>query len=267
MDPRLGRRSAWRLGSQHPRVPDCKVLLWRPPCPRSTVPRDGREFTSIYFYPGHYWAKLLADEVVVREHSLLIPTDGWLGLVEVGGPTPLYVTLADRATDGVLEPGAGWWENGDPGVATGEMALSYFLVGGFPALSDRDFVFTSEVRMESSGVCRKAQVILIGQHGRISIPLSIPGCTADLNVVASERQISGRNTDLSRLGLPFDGWHRVSVDGKDGLVNVELDGRQAYQVSYDESLGDIVGIRFRFMGQGMARNAVLATSSEPGTAL
>jgi hypothetical protein len=233
---------------------------------RSTVPREGREFTSIYFYPGHYWAKLLADEIVVREHPLLIPTDGWLGLVQVEGPTPAYVTLADRAAGGVLEPEAAWWEN-DPGVATGDLALNYFLVGGFPARSDRDFVFTSEVRMEAGGVCRKAQVVLIGQHGRISVPLSIPGCTADLTVVASERQISGRTTDLSRLGLPFDGWHQVSVEGKDGLVNVSLDGRQAYQVSYDESLGDIVGIRFRFLGQGMARNVVLAGGSEQGISL
>lgn len=43
---------------------------------RQHVPKNGHEHTSIYYLPGYYRAKLVVGRRTVREHDLLIPSDG-----------------------------------------------------------------------------------------------------------------------------------------------------------------------------------------------
>ncbi|MBD0260123.1 MAG: hypothetical protein ICV83_30770, partial [Cytophagales bacterium] len=68
---------------------------------RQAVPRNGHEFTSIYYYPGFFKAKLLVGSRVVREHGLLVPSDGWMVAVRQE-PVPVYFETQRTVGDGVL---------------------------------------------------------------------------------------------------------------------------------------------------------------------
>lgn len=46
------------------------------------VNRNDKHHSSIYYFPGYFKAKLLVGSQVVKEHSICIMTDGWLGLTE-----------------------------------------------------------------------------------------------------------------------------------------------------------------------------------------
>src|SRR5687768_4566181 len=56
---------------------------------RSNVPKDQHQHTSIYYYPEYYRAKLIVGSQVVKEHHLLIKSDGWLTAVNIE-PVPVY---------------------------------------------------------------------------------------------------------------------------------------------------------------------------------
>ena len=68
---------------------------------RFRIERNQHEATSIYYYPGFYRAKLTVDSAVVKQHKLLIKTDGWLPLV-VQEPVPVYFKPEESTRDGVF---------------------------------------------------------------------------------------------------------------------------------------------------------------------
>ena len=57
---------------------------------RRSISNSDSVATSIYYSPGYFMAKLLANDIVVKEHGLLIPSNGWLGLLE-DGEFPIYL--------------------------------------------------------------------------------------------------------------------------------------------------------------------------------
>jgi len=228
---------------------------------RDRISNENTEFTSIYYYPGHFWAKLIANDTVLREFPLIIPTDGWLGLIDRDGPIPIYLDLEG---DDELKVSESWIQNNEPDLGSGDRVLNYFNVGSFDALSSSSAVFSSEIKVEVDpgySVCRQSVLVMIGQHGRISIPFSIPGCVAQLYVVAGDKEVSGRDNDLSSLGTDLDDWTSVTIGVKDRLVFVEIDGESVYQVPFSEEIGDIVGLRYRFLGHGKVRNVSLSDGS------
>src|SRR5690606_32876890 len=71
---------------------------------RTEVPKDKNIHNSIYYYPGFFQAKLVISDTVVKEHGILIKTDGWLPLIEkdVTKP-PIYFKKEDIFTrEGVM---------------------------------------------------------------------------------------------------------------------------------------------------------------------
>ncbi len=225
---------------------------------RDRISNENTEFTSIYYYPGHFWAKLIANDTVVREFPLIVPTDGWLGLIDREGPIPIYLDLEDA---GKLRVSEDWIQSNEPDLGSGAHRLNYFNVGSFEPLGSASVVFRSEIKVEVDpgySVCRQSVLVMIGQHGRISIPFSIPGCVAELYVVAGDKEVSGRTNDLSSLGTDLADWTPVTIGVKDRIVFVEIDGELVYQVPFSEEIGDIVGLRYLFRGHGQVRNVSLS---------
>ena len=56
---------------------------------RFAINKNRHEATSIYYYPGYFRAKLVVDELVVKEHDLFIKSDGWLATLNKQ-PQPRY---------------------------------------------------------------------------------------------------------------------------------------------------------------------------------
>src|SRR3990170_1502218 len=55
------------------------------------VNKNDKHYSSIYYYPGYFRAKLMIGNEIIREHDIQIKTDGWLGLIEAEwGKEPLY---------------------------------------------------------------------------------------------------------------------------------------------------------------------------------
>ena len=228
---------------------------------RDRVSPTNTEFTSLYYYPGHFDAKLVANDQVLREHSLIVPTDGWLGLIDTDGPVPIYVELDEGQGANGLGLSIDWLSRHDTGISAGSRMLNLFNVGGFEPIGSESVILKTDIKVEiegNPGACRKSVIVLIGEGGRVSVPFSIPGCSADLYLVAGNKEVSGRDNDLSSLGTDLSVWKSIRIGIKDRLVFVEIGGENVYQVAYSEEIGNIIGLRYRFLGKGRIKNVSLA---------
>jgi hypothetical protein len=54
------------------------------------VSRNDHVFSCIYYEPGHYTAKLIVGDNVVKEHEILIASAGWMALAESDHGIPIY---------------------------------------------------------------------------------------------------------------------------------------------------------------------------------
>lgn len=228
---------------------------------RDRITAEGTEFTSIYYYPGRFSAKLIANDTVLKEHDLIVPTDGWLGIVDQEGRVPIYADLEPESTSRGLRASSDWVDENLPGLKKGEYIFNLFNVGGFQPFSSSSVLLQSSMKVTVDAgyaVCKHSSVVLIGQTGRVAIPFAIPGCVADMYLVASDNEVSGRENDLSSLGADLSNWTDISIELKDRMVIVSINEKPAYQVAYTEEIGDVIGVRFRFQGEGEIRNMSLS---------
>jgi hypothetical protein len=226
---------------------------------RFWVAKDQREYTSTYYYPGYFRAKLILNDSVVREHDVLIETNGWLGTIDEE-PIPHYlpkrrpgpmgevaITQADL-TSLQIRPDTLRWS-------------SLFWVQKDQTVPSDNFVLAAEVRHtfgQAQGVCQHSKIVLLCTEGAHVIPLSIKGCVGELNLVLGNQAISGRTNDLSAFGVDFADWVRVRCEVRDRQVRIFLNERLAYRGSFPEAIGQVVGTRIRFAGTGAVRGVKLS---------
>lgn len=227
---------------------------------RDRIDPERTQFTSIYYYPGVFLAKLKANDTILREHQLVIPTSGWDILIERDEAAPIYAEAFPIDTEGGLRLDDGWVHTNVPDLPNGVRGMDVYLVGGFEPVPSRELVFRTRIRMEvdpAFAACKSSVLTLMGTDGRVAVPLALPGCASRLSLTAGDRQISGQTTDLSTLGVDLSEWTDVVIALKDRLVFVEINGSPVFQTAYTSELGSIVGVRYRFGGNGLIRSASL----------
>lgn len=57
---------------------------------RFKVDKNKHEYTSTYYMPGYYRAKLILNDSIVREHDILIESKDWMGMLH-REPIPIYL--------------------------------------------------------------------------------------------------------------------------------------------------------------------------------
>jgi hypothetical protein len=228
------------------------------PALRTQVEKAGKYFTSIYYYPGYYRAKLILNDSIVREHDLFITSNGWLATVDRPS-IPLYmradvvekkngiisVTESDLKTIGIA------LTNDAPSVSLFKVDSSLINFG-------EEFVFETAVKStynQGNGICQMVDIELLCTDGRHVIPLSKPGCVSNLNLVVSNHEIDGRFNDLSGFGVDFSKWVQVRYEVSGKQARIFIDNRLAYQLHYNSSPGKIVGFCYRFSGTGAVKYA------------
>jgi hypothetical protein len=227
------------------------------PALRTQVDKNEHQFTTTYYLPGYYRAKLLLNDSIVREHDVLIETDGWLGFIDFA-PVPMYfsrreveknnhvsIEEADILAKGLdLEKELPW--------------VSMIKVNKAEQYPSDNFVFEVELKNtypKGKGVCQKSRLFFMCQDGMHSIPFSIKGCVGEIELVLGNERQQGRTKDLSAFGVDFQDWVKVRCEVKNQVFKVFIKQELAYQGGFKQKIGNIVGIGASFEGAGMIRNA------------
>ena len=208
-----------------------------------------KQATGIYYYPGYFRAKLLVNSNIVKEHDLFIKSNGWLGTIDYK-PIPKYIHTLEKLqlSEELIEE----VEQNEKPITT-----TFHYIDEFKGVSGDNFSLNAEVKNTYSdkwAVCQKMSVIIVGTKSALIVPFSLKGCSSELNGMLSDVDLNGKTEDLSSLAIDLSDYKTITIESDNKKVYVHIDNRKVFAKSYNESIGDIAGIRFRFLGTGTIKN-------------
>ncbi|RPE08724.1 hypothetical protein EGT74_16960 [Chitinophaga lutea] len=224
---------------------------------RFAVPPNGHTYTSMYYYPGYFRAKLIVGKEIVKEHDLLIPSDGWLAAADQK-PVPVYFTRDEVRKDSALRVTAALLQNKNIPVQPQVPEIRIYNIGDMKGLRSDNFVFETELRSEygqGSAICQKAAVLIHCENSIFLFPLSIPGCVAEMGLMLNDKAVSAKTADLSAFGCNMNEWVKLRCEVRDKKVRIWVNRKPAYADALTSEANNIVGVSYRFEGPG-AVNAV-----------
>lgn len=209
-------------------------------------------FSCTYYYPGYFRAKLMVDETIVRERDVYVPSDGWMGIVEED-PIPHYLT-SNLNREGAMGVSVADLQERELLSPDKTPVTSYLLVDDLGEISGTDFQLETAIKQtysEAAAVCQTAEIRVLCTNGHFQIPLSIPGCVGTLTLWMSEKRIAGESADLSAFGADMSQFQHLKLVVQSQTVTVFLGGNIIFEGKFEENPGDVVGIRYRFLGNGV----------------
>jgi hypothetical protein len=226
---------------------------------RTIISRTDKIFTSIYYEPGYFEAKLLVNGQVVKEHPVFIPSEGWLGLVE-GNEKPLYFKESEIRSKGYLSISSELLKSKQLNPEAQEVFANFSLVQPFPSLYTDHFTFETVLKNEFAGgpnACQQVNVMILCEGEVIMIPLAIKGCAAINRLYVPGNLVDGKTNDLSSFSSDFKDWVQLRCEAKAGKIHFFVDQKQVYTLPLPKEKIKIVGLRYLFQGAGSIREARL----------
>jgi len=83
------------------------------------------------------------------------------------------------------------------------------------------------------------------------------GCIANLNLSIGNRQVYGKENDLSAFGCDFTNYQQLEFKLNNKHFIVKLNNKQIFATAINENIGQIKGICIGFEGAGEIKNIVL----------
>jgi len=231
---------------------------------RTRVAKMGHQFSSIYYKPGFYHAKLVVGNQIVKESPLLISTNGWLGMIDQQ-PVPVYLDQHEFMSENGMSITMSTIVNHKVPLEPQPPVVAFYNTGNFKPLSILNFSYTAEVRNNyktGASRCQQLDVILFTSDIPISIPLSEPGCIASLSLLDGVNEIDGSSADLSSFGTNLSKWVDLSCISRNGLISILVNNKLAYKYQVADKKINILGVGFLFHGTGDVRHVVLSSPNK-----
>lgn len=225
------------------------------------VNKEQSQATGIYYIPGYFRAKLLIDGEAVNEHDLFLKSNGWLGTVEYK-PVPKYFT-PETSRSAILS----YPDELVPEIENSKERLvtAYHFITDLGDVSGDNFSLDATLRNtydDKWAVCQTSRIYIIGTTGAMVIPFSKVGCSSDNNLMLNDMYLNGKEHDLSAFGTELDDFTPIRITNENQLVKVFIGNNLVYEKEYYESLGKLVGLRFKFLGLGEVRNINLLDQND-----
>ncbi len=219
---------------------------------RVKVPKNAHQYTSIYYYPDFYHATLQVHGKVVKTHSLLIESDGWLPVV-AQDPVPVYFTKADAMVDGKMQLTVDQIRQKNIPMQPKPPTVFFFNVKDFGEIYSDNFTFETSLKddySEGSNACQETRVYLLCEGTAIWVPLSAKGCISNSDLFFTYYYTSGKREDLSNFGVDFSKYVKLRIESDSGRARILINDKLAYTVPRHIIRSKIIGIDFQFQGTG-----------------
>lgn len=213
---------------------------------------DGRgTSTHIFNEPGIYKIKIFSNKETLAEKKLMLPSDGWINNVSASNKG---IFTLDRSS-----------------LAVGKLHIPYDTVTNYIGNTRNWRYWTSFYKVEKFGVdmdnfnfavrlqnkpmnpstrTGDTYVYLNGEKNNIKIHLAIPNRSLGHNGKLSETNLFVKDFPglMYNTAQPFE----FQIINKDKDFRLLLNGQEVIHSTYDEPLGDLIAIKFGFLGSGMA---------------
>jgi hypothetical protein len=219
---------------------------------RVSVPKNGHQYTSVYYYPDFFHATLQVQGKVVKTHNLLIETNGWVPIVH-HDPVPVYFNQQDIMRDGKMGLSIDKIRDKNIPMQPTPPSVWYCNVRDFGELYSDHFVFETALKndfSEGSAVCQLTKIYILCQGTAIWIPLCAKGCISNLDLYFTYFYTSGKREDLSAFGVDFSKYVKLRIESDSGRAHIYVNDHLAYTVPKHILHSKIIGIDFNFQGTG-----------------
>ncbi len=211
------------------------------------------EATAIYYVPGYFRAKLIVDKKIIKEHDLFIRSTGsdWMATIDNNPDPPTYLKENELILDNGMNVSTPVLDK----IKKIERptALTYHLARPFEGLHSDNFTLETNFQntySEGPAVCKTTKLFILCSNGAFIIPFTIPGCVSDVNLKLADKTWEGRSNDLSVFGIDPSQKINLKLEVKNRSVKIFCNGKLLREASYNINAGDIVGLRYSFLGAG-----------------
>ena len=236
----------------------------------------GPEATGIYYYPGYFQAKLIANGEIIKEQGLKVGTQGWMATIQGDGPLPRYLYYGELLSNDALHLKSNLLEALHAESRSHARLLTYHYFYKIGSVSGDNFTIETRFKntyKKSNGICRNVQILVHGTETVFLTPFSIPGCTSDLDLITAGQTFSGKENDHSMFGTTGNEWQHFKLVVKDQKAQYFLNDQLIITKEAKRDIGPIVGFKIRFEGAGeldflrLSNNSELVFSEEFETGL
>jgi len=217
---------------------------------------EQKQATGIYYFPGYFRAKLLVDGKIIKEHDLFIKSNGWSGSIDYK-PVPKYLNTQQITNNGLSLTNSIIDE-----IKSSENPLTstFHYVDDLGFVSGDNFTLETTIKniyRDKWAVCQTVKIYVLGSEGAMIIPFSIPGCVSDINLKLNDVFINGKENDLSSLGLDISSFRDIKINVKQKQLKIFVDQQERFSANYSETIGKLVGIRYKFLGAGEVKHVII----------
>jgi len=229
------------------------------PDTRVTIDKNKHQYTSVYYRPGFFHAKLGINNKVVKEQLLMIPTTGWLGLI-ANNPIPVYLDDKEFISNEGLQITTSAIHQKNIPLGPQPPQVEYYNVGNFEPVPLKEFSFTNEIKNdfhEGAAVCQFARILLFTDNTPVIVELSAKGCVSELTLLNGGYFMSGKDNDLSGFGTDLSQWTKVTCKSEGSKILYYINDKLVFESPRPLYNENIIGIGYNFQGTGEVRNVKL----------
>ncbi|GAB3525237.1 hypothetical protein [Emticicia fontis] len=221
---------------------------------RVEVDKNNHQLTDIYYLPGYYMAKLIADDSIIREIPVHIKTNDWVIAAHQNTIENKILSTKDWLPNGII--GVGKEVLMENKIEVAEPFMLTFHNSRDFKIDGNNFLFSADIKMDSTGiVCPAAALLLKGANEYMYINLGAKGCESDIKMSIAEKKFDGKNMDLTAFGTYIYHWQNIKVKNQNQSLTIELSGKEIFKTSYTKSLGELKEVGFIFKGNGIIKKA------------
>jgi hypothetical protein len=221
---------------------------------KTLVSADKQEHSAIYYYPGFFKTKLIADGQVVKTHDLWITSAGWLCLLEEQ-PVPVYFKKEQCRKNGIVEVNESMLASHRHSSAMPHVRI--FNQGDFGELMDDNFTFETLVKNDyddGANACHFAQVLIQCKNDVIIIPLAAKSCVGNLSLYFCGWHAESKSADLSGFGCDLTQWTSLQVKTVNKVATIYVNNKKACTFTFPNDPKGIVGVQYRFNGAAAVKD-------------
>ena len=224
---------------------------------KKLVPKERHEHSAIYYYPGFFSTKLIADGEIVKHHDLWITSDGWLGLVEAE-PVPIYFNKNEYEFKDRVEVNEALLAKYNLPLQPTPPKVRFFNQRDLGNIMSDNFVFETTLKNDhstGSGACQYVQVLIQCKNDIIIIPLADKSCVGNLEFWFCGTGAVSADTDLSGFGCNLNEWTTLRVETVNKRADIYVNGNKAHSVTFPNEATGVVGVQYRFFGPGAVKES------------
>lgn len=231
---------------------------------KKLVAKTNHEHSAMYYYPGFFNTKLIADGQIVKTHDLFVTSGGWLCLVEQD-PIPLYFKKEECVFADRVEVNDELLKKYNLALSPSPPKIRMFNQGDLGDLMNDNFVFETKLKnefSEGSGACQFVQVLIQCKNDIIIIPLAARTCIGDIGLYFCGKEVISEDADLSKFGADLNQWTTLRVESLDKNVSLFVNGEKAYTLTFPNDPTAVVGVQYRFNGVGAVKDTWFESKGE-----